>query len=59
MISEILLSLRDFYEYSLIDTVEGTLQIFHSFTYGELIISFILLLLLLLQVFKWIWEVLT
>ena len=57
MLNEFGSSLRDFYQYSLVDTVEGTLQIFHSFTYGEMIISFLLLLILLVMVFKWIWEV--
>lgn len=59
MVSDDLQAFKDFYESSIIDTIEGSLQIFHSFTYGEMIIAFLLLLILLLQLFKWVWEVLT
>lgn len=59
MVSDDLQAFKDFYESSIVDTIEGSLQIFHSFTYGEMIIAFLLLLILLLQLFKWVWEVLT
>lgn len=54
----IIQDLNDFFKSHLIDTPDGFLQIFQSFTYGEMVISFLLLLIVLLFVFKWIWEVL-
>lgn len=36
---------------------EGTLQIFHSLTIGEIVIAVLLGLIVLIHVFKWIWEV--
>lgn len=36
--------------------IEGNLQIFHSLTVGEILICILLAALILLQVFKWIWE---
>jgi hypothetical protein len=37
--------------------IEGNLQIFHSLTMGEIIISILLAAIILLLVFRWIWEV--
>lgn len=54
----ILPDLNKFYENYLVETSEGFIQIFSSFTYGEMVISFLLLLSVLLYGFKWIWEVL-
>lgn len=45
-------ALKDFY----LVHIEGSLQVFHSLTVGEMIISVLLALLILLFVFKWIWE---
>jgi len=50
--------LHNFFKSYLIDTPDGFLQIFQSFTYGEMVISFLLLVIVLLLGFKWIWEVL-
>lgn len=50
--------LNDFFKSYLVETPDGFLQIFQSFTYGEMVISFLLLLLVMLFVFRWIWEVL-
>ncbi len=50
--------LHEFFKSHLIDTPEGFLQIFQSFTYGEMVISFLLLVGILIFSFKWIWEVL-
>lgn len=36
--------------------VEGNLQIFHSLTVGEIMICILLAAVILLFVFKWIWE---
>lgn len=54
----ILADLETFYKNYLIETPNGFLQIFNSFTYGEMVISFLLLVLVLLFAFKWFWEVL-
>ena len=50
--------LNTFYHNYVIDTLHGTFQVFQSFTYGDMIISFLLLAIFLLQIFKWCWEVL-
>lgn len=36
--------------------VEGNLQIFHSLTVGEIMIAILLAAIILILVFKWIWE---
>lgn len=51
---EITAALTDFYK----SHVEGNLQIFHSLTLGEIVISILLAAILLVLVFKWIWEAL-
>lgn len=51
--AEVLSSFNDFYR----SHIEGNLQIFHSLTVGEIIISILLAAIILLFVFKWIWEV--
>jgi hypothetical protein len=53
-----LADLNSFYQNYLVETPSGFLQIFNSFTYGEMVISFLLLVLVLLFTFKWFWEVL-
>ncbi|MNO48603.1 hypothetical protein D3C76_389390 [compost metagenome] len=52
--SEVVAAFQDFYH----SHVEGNLQIFHSLTVGEIMISILLAAIILLFVFKWIWEVL-
>ncbi|MNW41502.1 hypothetical protein D3C74_186430 [compost metagenome] len=52
--SEIVAAFNDFYQ----SHIEGNLQIFHSLTIGEIVISILLAAIILLFVFKWIWEVL-
>lgn len=52
--AEVLAAFQDFYR----SHVEGNLQIFHSLTIGEIMISILLAAIILLFVFKWIWEVL-
>lgn len=54
----VLQDLKDFFEHYLVDTPSGLLQVFTSFTYGEMLISFLLFVLVLLFAFKWLWEVL-
>lgn len=49
--------LQKFYKHYLVETPEGFIQIFQSLTYGELIISFLLLLLIVLYVMKWLYEI--
>ena len=55
---DIIYSLNEFYENHVVDTVDQSFQIFRSFTYGEMVISFLLLCILLVMTFKWIFEVL-
>lgn len=50
-------ALNEFYKNYIVDTVNGSFQVFQSFTYGEMVISFLLALFILLYTFKWIWEV--
>jgi len=45
--------LQSFYHSS----IEGSLQIFHSLTLGEIMIAILLAMILIVFVFKWIWEV--
>lgn len=54
----VLEDLEKFYQHYLVDTPSGFLQVFSSFTYGEMLISFLLFVLVLMFAFKWIWEVL-
>lgn len=53
----VLEDLKEFYQHYLVETPDGLLQIFTSFTYGEMLISFLLFVLVLLFAFKWLWEV--
>lgn len=50
-------ALNDFYNNYIVETVNGSFQIFQSFTYGELVISFLLTLIVVLFILKWAWEV--
>lgn len=55
---DVLADLEQFFKHYLVDTPSGFLQVFTSFTYGEMLISFLLFVLVLLFGFKWLWEVL-
>jgi hypothetical protein len=55
---QVLKGIDQFYESYLISTVDGTIQIFRSFTYGEMVISFLLLCILFVLTFMWFWGVL-
>lgn len=46
------------YHHYVVDTVSGGIQLYQSFSYGEMVISFLLLCILLVMCFKWFWEVL-
>jgi len=50
-------SLNEFYHNYIVETINGSFQVFQSFTYGEMVISFLLFAILMLLGFKWIWEV--
>lgn len=50
--TEVVSALNDFYH----NHVEGSLQIFHSLTLGEIMISVILVAIFLLLTARWIWE---
>ena len=52
--SEVMAGLNGFYS----NHIEGNLQIFHSLTVGEIVISILLSAIILLIVFRWIWEAL-
>lgn len=49
--------LKEFYQNYIVETSNGAFQVFQSFTYGELVISFLLLAMVLLFALKWLWEV--
>lgn len=50
-------SLNEIFQNYVVETTEGTFQVFKSFTYGEMALSFLLLTFIVLFVLKWIWEV--
>jgi hypothetical protein len=50
-------SLNEIFQNYVVETTEGTFQVFKSFTYGEMALSFLLFTLIVLFVLKWIWEV--
>lgn len=54
---EMLLAFDEFYQNYIVDTVNGSFQVFQSFTYGEMVISFLLFAIFLLMLFKWVFEV--
>ena len=51
-------ALNTFYENYLIETVDGTFQVFKSFTYGEMAICLLLVAILFTQILKMFFEVL-
>lgn len=50
-------ALNQFYKNYIVETVNGSFQVFQSFTYGEMVISLLLTVLVLLYGLKWFWEV--
>jgi len=50
--------LQEFYNHYLVKTPDGIIQVFQSLTYGELLISFLLLMLIVLYIMKWFYEIL-
>lgn len=55
---ELLEALNHFYNVQVIETVDTTFSILRTFTYGEMIISFLLFCILTLNIFRFIWGVL-
>ena len=51
------IALNGFYKNYIIDTVNGSFQVFQSFTYGEMVISFLLASIFILMLLKWVYEV--
>lgn len=58
MREDILSALNEFYHSYIVDTYNGAFQVFKSFTYGEMVISFLLFMILLIILLKWFYEVL-
>ena len=50
-------ALNDFYHNYIIESANGTFQIFQSFSYGEMVISFLLSFIILIMLSKWVYEV--
>lgn len=50
-------ALNDFYSKYVVESANGAFQVFQSFTYGEMVISFLLASILVLMVLKWVFEV--
>lgn len=51
-------ALNHFYANYVVAGVDQSIQVFTSFTYGEMVIATLLFTLVLLYGLKWIWEVL-
>jgi hypothetical protein len=51
-------SLNTFYKNYIVDTYNGSFQVFTSLTYGEMLIAVLLFILVCLFCLKWVWEVL-
>ena len=54
---EVVISLNNFYKNYIMDTAHGSFQVFQSFTYGEMVISFLLASIFILMLLKWVFEV--
>jgi hypothetical protein len=50
-------ALGDFYHSYIVETAHGSFQVFQSFTYGEMVISFLLTCILFAFLLKWFYEV--
>jgi len=55
--SDVIGALTDFWNTNVKSHVEGSIQVFHSLTLGEAAICVLLAAILLIMIFKWIWEV--
>lgn len=51
-------ALNTFYKGYVVPIANDSLQVFQSFTFGEMTIATLVLIFLLLYIFKWLWEVL-
>jgi hypothetical protein len=51
-------ALNQFYVNHMVATVNGSIQVFHSLTFGEMIISILLATIIILFSLKWVYEVL-
>lgn len=49
--------LSEFYQHYVVPAADQSIQVFQSFTYGEMFIACLLLSFVLLYMAKWIWEV--
>jgi len=58
MRDSVISALDTYYQSYVIETVDESIQVFQTLTYGEMLISLLLLCLLFLHTFRWIWEVL-
>ncbi|NAW45093.1 hypothetical protein FGF76_24210 [Salmonella sp. gx-f4] len=56
--SDFVSALKEFYSQYVVTTGHGAFQVFQSFTYGEMVISFLLLAILFFMIFRFIYEVL-
>lgn len=54
--SDMLSALNEFYKNYIVTTADGTFQVFQSFTFGEMVIALLLLLLCVMYALKWVWE---
>jgi hypothetical protein len=52
-------ALDTFYHNYIINTFNGSFQVFQSFTYGEMTISLLLFSIFILMLLKWIYEVIS
>jgi hypothetical protein len=50
--------LQDFYKTYIVTATDQTIQVFQSFSYGEMTISALVLTFLFVYMAKWCWEVL-
>lgn len=49
--------LDDFYGSYLVETFDGVFRVIRTMTYGEMVIASLLVVLVMLFVMRWIWEV--
>lgn len=50
-------AMEDFYNSYVVESANGAFTVMRSMTYGDMVISFLLLNILLLLLFRWIWSV--
>lgn len=50
--------LKEFYKHYIVETPDGFIQVFQSLSYGEMLISFFLLVLIVLYILRWVFDVL-